>query len=51
MQTKQVLMYNVPRRSDSEVVRICKKWLLRHTENKAHVLIFFSQIISNNKKG
>ena len=37
MQTKIFVMYNVPRRSDSEVVRyLLKLGLLRHTENKAH---------------
>ena len=29
---------------------IWKKWLLRYTENKAHVLIFLSQVISNDKR-
>ena len=28
---------------------IYKKRILRHTENKARVLIFMSQVISNNK--
>ena len=48
MQTKQVVMYNVPRRSDSGGSLFVKKRLLRHTENKFHVLVFISQIISKN---
>ena len=51
MQTKQVVLYNVPMRSESEVVRyLLKKGCLRHIENKAHAFIFFSQIIPNNKR-
>ena len=35
-------MYNVPRRSHSEVVRLfVKKGLLRHTENKPHFVRIF----------
>ena len=43
MQTKQVVMYNVPRRSDSGGSLFVTK---KVTENKVHVLIFISQIIS-----
>ena len=46
MQTKQVVMYNVPRRFDSGGSLFVKETLLRHTESKAHVLIFISLIIS-----
>ena len=46
MQTKQVVKYNVPRRSDPGGSLFVEKRLLRHTENKVHVLISISQIIS-----
>ena len=37
MQTKLFVMYNVPRRSDSEVVcYLLQLGLLGHTENEAH---------------
>ena len=45
---KQVVMYDLPRRSESEVVHyLWEKKVLRHTENKVHVFfVFFLKDIS-----
>ena len=51
MQTKQVVMYNVPRRSESEVVRyVCKNGYQDILKTKPMCLFFFAQIISKNKR-